>query len=160
LAVRPSDTLSSTALVHELYLKFSRSQSTDWRDRAHFLSVAAVAMRHILVDRARRRMADKRGGLHRHVSLADELTSADDQAESLLELHDALDQLALMDERLARVVECRFFGGMTDQETAEALQITARTVRRDWVKARGLLYRALGPHSERDVAESPLPSAG
>ena len=160
LAVRPSDTLSSTALVHELYLKFSRSQSTDWRDRAHFLSVAAVAMRHILVDRARRRMADKRGGPHRHVSLADELTAADDQAESLLELHEALDQLALMDERLARVVECRFFGGMTEQETAEALQITARTVRRDWVKARGLLYQALGPQAAHDVADSPLPSAG
>jgi RNA polymerase sigma factor (TIGR02999 family) len=142
LGARPSDTLSSTALVHELYLKFSRSRA-DWRDRAHFLGVAAVAMRHILVDRARRRTADKRGGNHRHVSLADDLTAADNQAESLLELHDALDQLAILDARLARVVECRFFGGMTEQETAEALQVTARTVRRDWVKARALLYQAL-----------------
>ena len=150
LGARPSDTLSSTALVHELYLKFSRSRA-DWRDRAHFLGVAAVAMRHILVDRARRRTADKRGGNHRHVSLADDLTAADNQAESLLELHEALDQLAVLDERLARVVECRFFGGMTEQETAEALQVTARTVRRDWVKARALLYQALQANSPQDL---------
>ena len=151
LAVRPSDTLSTTALVHELYLKLSRAQRADWRDRAHFLSVAAVAMRHILVDRARRRTADKRGGSHRHVTLDEHLTHADGQAESLLELHDALDQLALLDERLARVVECRFFGGMTDQETAEALCINARTVRRDWIKARGLLYQALGADAPRGI---------
>jgi RNA polymerase sigma factor (TIGR02999 family) len=149
LAVRPSDTLSTTALVHELYLKLSRAQRADWHDRAHFLSVAAVAMRHILVDRARRRTAEKRGGPNRHVTLDEELTHADNQADSLLELHDALDQLALLDERLARVVECRFFGGMTEQETAEALSITERTVRRDWIKARGLLYQALGADAPR-----------
>jgi len=143
LAVRPSDTLFTTALVHELYLKFSRTSGADWHDRAHFLRAAAVAMRHILVDRARRRMTEKRGGLHRTVTLDDGLTAADTQAESLLELHDALDHLATLDERLARVVECRFFGGMTEQETAEALGVTERTVRRDWVKARGLLYQTL-----------------
>jgi RNA polymerase sigma factor (TIGR02999 family) len=151
LAVRPSDTLSTTALVHELYLKFSRADRADWRNRAHFLGVAAVAMRHILVDRARRRTAEKRGGLHRHVTLDDELTIANDQAESLLELHEALDHLATIDERLARVVECRFFGGMTEQETAEALLITERTVRRDWVKARGLLYRVLVEESDNEM---------
>jgi len=144
LKVRPSDTLSTTALVHELYLKLSRAKGADWRDRPHFLSVAAVAMRHILVDRARRRTAEKRGGSHRHVTLDDQLTRAEGKAESLLELHDALDQLAILDERLARVVECRFFGGMTEQETAEALCVTERTVRRDWIKARGLLIHALG----------------
>jgi len=143
LAVRPSDTLFTTALVHELYLKLSRSPRADWRNRAHFLRAAAVAMRHILVDRARRRTAEKRGGPHRTVTLDDGLTAADSQAESLLELHEALDQLAILDERLARVVECRFFGGMTEQETAEALRVNERTVRRDWVKARGLLYQAL-----------------
>jgi len=143
LAVRPSDTLSTTALVHELYLKFSRADRANWRNRAHFLSVAAVAMRHILVDRARRRTAEKRGGTLRHITLDDELTVANDRAESLLELHEALDYLETIDERLARVVECRFFGGMTEQETAEALHITERTVRRDWVKARGLLYQVL-----------------
>jgi RNA polymerase sigma factor (TIGR02999 family) len=153
LAVRPSDTMSTTALVHELYLKFSRAERNDWRNRAHFLGVASVAMRHILVDRARRRRAEKRGGPLRHVTLDDELTAADTQAETLLELHEALDKLAKLDERLARVVECRFFGGMTEQETAEALHIAVRTVRRDWIKARGLLYQALGP----DPSPEPMP---
>ena len=149
LAARPSDTMFTTALVHELYLKFSRSPRAEWRDRAHFLRAAAVAMRHILVDRARRRTAEKRGGAQRTVTLDDSLTAVDEQAESLLELHDALDALASLDERLARVVECRFFGGMTEQETAAALRITERTVRRDWVKARGLLHQALTDAGER-----------
>src|SRR5262249_43009740 len=136
LAARPSDTLSTTALVHELYLKFSHARRAEWQNRAHFLSVAAVAMRHILVDRARRRLAEQRGGAHRTITLADALVAVDNNAESLLELHEALDHLSTLDQRLARVVECRFFGGMTEQETAEALGITERTVRRDWVKAR------------------------
>ena len=115
-------------------------------------------MRHILVDRARRRTAEKRGGLHRNVTLDEGLTAASDsQAESLLELHEALDQLATLDPRLARVVECRFFGGMTEQETAEALGITERTVRRDWVKARGLLYQALGAGVARAIGPSSSP---
>ena len=152
LAVRPSDTLFTTALVHELYLKFARTPRADWRNRAHFLRAAAVAMRHILVDRARRRTAEKRGGPHRTVTLDDGLMAADTKAEALLELHEALDQLAILDERLARVVECRFFGGMTEQETAEALRVTERTVRRDWVKARGLLYQALVGDSSRDAS--------
>jgi len=156
LAVRPSDSLSTTALVHELYLKFSRSERADWRDRAHFLGVAAVAMRHILVDRARRRTAEKRGGPMRHVTLDDDLTAADGQAESLLELHEALDDLAKLDQRLARVVECRFFGGMTEQETADALHIAVRTVRRDWTKARGLLYQALC--NDADCADATPPA--
>ena len=142
LAVRPSDSLSTTALVHELYLKFSRAGAAEWQNRAHFLGVASVAMRHILVDRARRRGAEKRGGGQRQITLDDAIVG-DSQAESLLELHEALDELAKLNERLARVVECRFFGGMTEQETAEALDIAVRTVRRDWTKARGLLYDAL-----------------
>ena len=143
LAARPSDSLSTTALVHELYLKFSRAENADWHNRAHFLGVASVAMRHILVDRARRRRAEKRGGPLPHVTLDDALTAAATQADSLLELHEALDHLGKLDKRLARVVECRFFGGMTEQETAEALHVAVRTVRRDWIKARGLLYQAL-----------------
>ncbi|MEO5815799.1 MAG: ECF-type sigma factor [Gemmatimonadaceae bacterium] len=151
LAVRPSDTLSTTALVHELYLKFSNSRHADWHTRAHFLGVAAVAMRHILVDRARRRTAEKRGGGNRAITLDDALVAIDNQAESLLELHEALDHLATLNPRLARVVECRFFGEMTEQETAEALGVTERTVRRDWVKARGLLYQSLGAEFTRDA---------
>src|SRR5689334_9150433 len=160
LAVRPNDSLSTTALVHELYLKFSRTGRADWRDRAHFLGVAAVAMRHILVDRARRRTAEKRGGTQAYVTLEDELVVSDNHAESLLELHDALDQLARLDERLARVVECRFFGGMTEQETAEALGIAVRTVRRDWIKARGLLYEALGADASYYTFEQEAVAAG
>jgi RNA polymerase sigma factor (TIGR02999 family) len=144
LGARPNDSLSTTALVHELYLKFARAERADWRNRAHFLSVASVAMRHILVDRARRRSAEKRGGPQRHVTLDDNVAATGQQADTLLELHEALEHLARIDERLARVVECRFFGGMTEQETAEALHIGVRTVRRDWIKARGLLYHALG----------------
>ena len=160
LAARPSDSLSATALVHELYLKFTRAGRADWRDRAHFLGVAAVAMRHILVDRARRRTAEKRGGTQAYVTLEDELVVSDNHAESLLELHDALDQLARLDERLARVVECRFFGGMTEQETAEALGIAVRTVRRDWIKARGLLYEALGAEASYFTLEQEAVAAG
>lgn len=159
LAVRPNDSLSTTALVHELYLKFARAERADWKNRAHFLSVASVAMRHILVDRARRRAAEKRGGPHRHVTLDENLAPATDHAESLLELHEALERLAQLNERLARVVECRFFGGMTEQETAEALHIGVRTVRRDWIKARGLLYHALGADLTRPF-EPPEMRAG
>lgn len=143
LTMRPSDTLSTTALVHELYIKFSRTRNADWQNRSHFLGVAAVAMRHILVDRARRRSAEKRGGPNAFVTLDDAVVASEQQAESLLELHEALEQLALINERLARVVECRFFGGMTEAETGEALGIDERTVRRDWVKARALLFQAL-----------------
>jgi RNA polymerase sigma factor (TIGR02999 family) len=158
LAMRPSDSLSITALVNELYLKFARADRTDWHNRAHFLGVASVAMRHILVDRARRSAAEKRGGPLRHVTLDENLTATDTQAESLLELHEAIDQLARLNPRLARVVECRFFGGMTEQETAEALQIGVRTVRRDWIKARGLLYQALGADFTREAAQLTAPT--
>jgi RNA polymerase sigma factor (TIGR02999 family) len=155
LTVRPSDSLSTTALVHGLYLKFSRTEHADWRDRAHFLSVAAVAMRHLLVDHARRSAAEKRGGASSHVTLDDDMTASTSQAaESLLELHEALDQLAKLNERLARVVECRFFGGMTEQETAEVLRVGVRTVRRDWIKARGLLLQALDASASRDGTQS------
>jgi RNA polymerase sigma factor (TIGR02999 family) len=100
-------------------------------------------MRYILVDRARRRCAEKRGGARRAVTLDDRVIAADEQAESLLELDEALTGLAGLEPRLARVVELRFFGGLTEVETAATLGVTERTVRRDWVKARGLLYQAL-----------------
>ena len=144
LGTRPNDTLCTTALVNELYLRLAGGGDLDCASRAHFLAVSSVAMRRILVDRARWRCAEKRGGARQRVTLDDGIGGGDDQAESLLELDDALARLAEVDERLARVVECRFFGGMTEQETADALGVTERTVRRDWVKARGLLYRSLG----------------
>lgn len=160
LAVRPSDTLSATGLVHEVYLKFSRSEGSGWQNRAHFLSVAAIAMRHILVDRARRRTADKRGGTQRPITLDDGLVDGGHDPESLLELDEALNDLARIDERLARVVECRFFGGMTEEETAESLGITARTVRRDWTKARAILYRALNDPPSNTGQHRSLATAG
>jgi RNA polymerase sigma factor (TIGR02999 family) len=136
-------TLSTTALVHEVYLKLADQSSLAWTDRAHFLALVSLAMRYVLVDRARELATLKRGGPGCHVTFDDNEISADDQAELVLDLNDALDRLAAWDPRLARVVDCRFFGGLTETETAVALGITVRTVQRDWVKARILLRRAL-----------------
>jgi RNA polymerase sigma factor (TIGR02999 family) len=140
---RPNATLRTTALVHEAYLKLAGAEGALWHDRAHFLNIASVAMRQILLDEARRRFAEKRGGARRPVTLDDDELSVEEQAESLIELDDALTRLAAVDPRLARVVELRFFGGLSEEEAAAVLGVTARTVRRDWVKARGLLRQAL-----------------
>lgn len=139
----PGGTLSTTALVNEAYLKLVDHSHAGWQDRSHFLALASLAMRHVLVDRARERSALRRGGGRRQVTLDDEVTAVEDQSDALLQLNDALERLAAVDPRLARVVECRFFGGLTEAETAEALGITARTVQRDWVKARVLLRRLM-----------------
>lgn len=144
LAVRGRGaTLNTTALVHEAYLKFVDQSDARWRDRAHFFALASVAMRHVLVDRARARATLKRGGARRRVTLDESTVAAADQPEVLLQLDEALDRLAELDARLARVVECRFFGGMREDEIAEALGVTTRTVQRDWAKARMLLRQAL-----------------
>jgi RNA polymerase sigma factor (TIGR02999 family) len=136
-------TLSTTGLVHEAYLKLVDQSRAGWHDRAHFMALASLAMRHVLVDRARERGALKRGGARRQITLDEEVLAVEDQPEVLLQLHEALDRLAIREPRLARVVECRFFGGLTEQETADALGLTTRTVQRDWVKARVLLRRVL-----------------
>jgi RNA polymerase sigma factor (TIGR02999 family) len=138
-----SGTLSTTGLVHEAYLKLVDQSHGGWNDRAHFFALASLAMRHVLVDRARERIALKRGGVRRQVTLNDDVMSADDQPDVVLQLDDALERLAEFEPRLARVVECRFFGGLTETDTAEALGVTVRTVQRDWVKARVLLRRIL-----------------
>jgi RNA polymerase sigma factor (TIGR02999 family) len=114
-----------------------------WRDRTHFLSVAAVAMRHILVDRARERASVKRGGAGTRITLEEEAISVDAHPEVLLEIDDALGRLSVMSPRLARVVELRFYGGLSEDEMAAALEVTVRTVQRDWAKARMLLRRLL-----------------
>jgi RNA polymerase sigma factor (TIGR02999 family) len=134
-----SGTLATTALVHEAYLKLVDQSRARWNDRPHFLALAAVAMRHILADRAKARTAAKRGGKQAAIMLDEEMIAADDQPGALLLIDDALSRLESVDERLARVVECRFFGAMTNDEIAEALGVTVRTVERDWVKARMLL---------------------
>lgn len=136
-------TLSTTALVHEAYLRLVDQSRAGWQDRAHFLALASLAMRHVLVDRARERSTLKRGGARRQITLDDEALAVEDQPEVLLQLNDAMDRLATVEPRLARVVDCRFFGGLTEQETAEGLGLTTRTVQRDWVKARVLLRRIL-----------------
>ena len=140
---RPGHTLSTTALVHETYLKLVDHVRVDWTDRAHFFAIAARAMRLILVDQARRRDRYKRGGGLRRVSLTDSAWTLDEQIDTVLALDEALTELAKLDERMSKVVECRFFGGLTEDETAEALGVTARTVRRDWIKAKGWLARTL-----------------
>jgi RNA polymerase sigma factor (TIGR02999 family) len=133
-------TIEPTALVHEAYLKLVRGASVDALDRAHLLALAARAMRQVLVDHARRRAAAKREDAWKQVTLSDMVGSKSLDADDLLALDDALERL---DERQRRVVECRFFAGMEDEEIAAALGVTDRTVRRDWVKARAHLNRAL-----------------
>jgi RNA polymerase sigma factor (TIGR02999 family) len=136
-------TLSTTGLVHEAYLKLVDQSRVAWSDRAHFYALASIAMRHVLVDRARAQLTQKREGVRHRVTLEDEQIAGDDQPEALLELNDAVDWLAGVEPRLASVVECRFFGGLSEEETAEALGVTSRTVQRDWAKARMLLRQAL-----------------
>jgi RNA polymerase sigma factor (TIGR02999 family) len=140
---RPDHTLGTTGLVHEAYLRLVDQTRAGWRDRSHFYAVAALAMRRILVDYARRHRRAKRGGGQRPVSLDDGVVSLEQRAEHLLALDDALTRLAELNPRLSRVVECRFFGGLTEEEIAEALGVTTRTVKRDWAKARGWLYQEL-----------------
>jgi RNA polymerase sigma factor (TIGR02999 family) len=140
---RSDHTLGTTALVHEAYLKLVDRTRIQWDDRAHFFAVAARAMRRVLVEYARRHRALKRGAAPARVNLNDATLVADQRADILVALDDALSRLTEIDERVGRVVECRFFGGLTEEETAEALAVTPRTVRRDWVKAKGWLYQAL-----------------
>jgi RNA polymerase sigma factor (TIGR02999 family) len=136
-------TLATTALVHEAYLKLASAHHPAWRDRSHFLALASRAMRQILVDRARKRATVKRGGAFALVTLDDEALAAEDRPEELLALDEALDRLTAVSPRLGRLVELRFFGGLSEEEIADVLQVTTRTVQRDWAKARMLLRRAL-----------------
>ena len=142
---RTGHTLGTTALVHEAYLKLVDITRVEWRDRVHFLSMAARAMRRILVDYARRHRAERRGGGVAPLALDDAPDqSVDAQADELIALDEALTRLGELNPRLVQVVEYRFFAGMSEEESAEALAVTDRTVRRDWVKARGWLRQALG----------------
>lgn len=141
---RKGHTLGTTALVHECYLKLIDQTQVEWESRLHFYAMASRIMRNILVDYARRRTAQKRGGGAPHVQLDKiQLSDSEETAQLFIALDDALAQLAKMDERLAKVVEYRFFGGMTEKEIAELLDLSPRTVRRDWRKAKGWLARAM-----------------
>ncbi len=136
-------TLTTTDLVHQAYLTLSEQTRAQWTSRAHFMSVAATAMRRILVDHARSRHSVKRGGTLKRVPLDSVAPAAAQPPELLVALDEALERLRALDERQSRLVECRFFGGMTEDETAEALGIAVRTVRRDWTKAKSWLFREL-----------------
>lgn len=141
---REGHTLQPTALVHEAYLRLVQLDSITWEGRAHFFGAAAQAMRRILISYARMKKAEKRGSGADHLSLDDVVVAARDRPAELLALDEALDRLAELDERQARVVECRFFGGMSVEETGVALGISPATVKRDWTLARAWLNRELG----------------
>jgi RNA polymerase sigma-70 factor (ECF subfamily) len=138
-------TLRPTALVHEAYLRLVQNRQHEWADRAHFFAVAASVMRRILVDHARRRHAGKRGGHMQRIELSEPLAYIEEKAEEMLALDQALSRLAERDARMGRIVEMRFFGGMTDEEIAGILGIGVRTVKRDWSVARAWLRAEIIP---------------
>ncbi len=137
-------TLDTSAVVHEAFLRLVSQRQLANADRLQFLAAAAVTMRRVIIDYVRRKRAEKRGGEVMPVTLDGAPGVVELRDEALLALDEALERLAVVDPRLVRVVEYRYFCGMTEEETAEALGVTARTVRRDWVKARGWLYAELG----------------
>lgn len=152
--VHAGATLQTTALVHEAYLKLKGS--TAWNDDAHFQRAAALAMRHALVNYAEERRAAKRGGGAVHLPLDAALDVADEgNDDQVLAVNEALGRLAAESPRLARVVECRYFGGWSEVETAEALGISERTVRRDWTLAQAWLYRELNDGNVENLSKSP-----
>jgi RNA polymerase sigma factor (TIGR02999 family) len=148
---RSGEILQTTALVHEVYLRLARGQDVDWHDRVHFFAMSAQLMRRILIDTARARTAAKRGGgaatpSHSSAVDLDQIPHAESSASSLCALDDALESLTRIDPRRAQVVELRFFGGLSVEETAEALQVSPQTVMRDWRLARAWLAREMrGP---------------
>jgi RNA polymerase sigma-70 factor (ECF subfamily) len=140
---RPDHTLQPTALVNEAYEKLSSQRNVHWESRAHFFGIAAQVMRRILVDYARRHRSGKRGGGILFVQFDDSLGVSEDQCALVSNLDEALERLRALSPRQARVVEMRFFGGMTEDEIAEVLGVTSRTVKRDWKNARAWLYGQL-----------------
>jgi RNA polymerase sigma-70 factor (ECF subfamily) len=143
-------TLQSAALVNEVYLRLIDAKNVRWQDRAHFFAISARLMRRVLVEFARRRRQLKRGGDVHQISIEEALAFGQDQATDVVELDDALTALARLNLRQSRVVELRFFGGLTEEEIAEALQVSPRTVRNDWRVARAWLYRELNKGKDND----------
>jgi RNA polymerase sigma-70 factor (ECF subfamily) len=147
---RPDHTLQPTALVHEAYLKLIDQTRVDWQNRAHFFGVAAQLMRRILVDHARRHRASKRGGFQQKLTLDEAVDYSQTRDVDLVKLDDALTALAKFDARQSRIVELRFFGGLTIEETAEALGISPATVKVDWSMAKAWLRREIGGGGDAD----------
>jgi RNA polymerase sigma factor (TIGR02999 family) len=140
---RPDHTLQPTALVNEAYLKLFHQGAPSFKDRTHFMAAAAMAMRSVLVDMARRRGAEKRGGELLRVTFRADTPAPDDPGHDVLAVHEALERLARIDPRWARVVEMRFFGGLSVEETAASLGVSEPTIHRDWNRARAWLFREL-----------------
>lgn len=139
---RPGHTLNTTAIVHEAYIRMAAG-SPQWADRRHFLRAAATVMRHLLVDHARERGADKRGGGVPPVTLGEVASATQDDSVAVIALDDALRDIAEIDPRLEKIVECRYFGGLSTAETAEVLELSVRTVERELLRARGYLVQAM-----------------
>ena len=139
----PGHTLQASALVNEAFLRLVDSNKVNWQSRTHFFAVSAQLMRRILVDAARRRNSLKRGGDRMRITLDDRVDVSDEAETDLVALDEALTRLASLNPRHSRIVELRYFGGLTEEQIAEALKISARTVRRDWSVARAWLYREL-----------------
>ncbi len=140
---RPGHTLQATALVNEAYLKLAGQQGFDWQNRAHFFAVCAQVMRHILIDHARAHSREKRGGGAVKVSLNDALVVADDQASHFIALDEALRALERLDPQKGKIVELRYFGGLSLEEVGEVMDVSPRTVRREWQRAKAWLYRMM-----------------
>jgi RNA polymerase sigma factor (TIGR02999 family) len=144
---RPGQTLQPTGLVHEAYLRLKKDRPDRWQNRAHFSAIAAHSIRQILIERARARVALKRGGVQARVTLDEALVAGGEQSFDLLAIDAALEKLAALDAEQARLVELRFFGGLTVEETAEAMSISPATVKRHWAIARAWLARELEGNS-------------
>jgi RNA polymerase sigma-70 factor, ECF subfamily len=140
---RPDHTLQPTALVHEAYLRLAKIQGIDWQGRSHFFATAAGVMRRILVDHARHRDANKREGFRDAIALEEALVVSHSRGANLIALDEALDRLSKLSLRQSKIVELRFFGGMSEEETGSVLGVSARTVKRDWRMAKAWLYKDL-----------------
>ncbi len=145
---RPDHTLQATGLVHEAYLRLVDQGTTTWQNRAHFFGVAAQVMRRILVDYARTHRAGKRGGSWDKLAFDEALAPSDERSVDLIALDDALKDLHALDQRQSRIVELRFFGGLTNEEVGEVLQVSPRTVKREWRIAKAWLRRAIKPETK------------
>ena len=143
-------TLQTAALVNEVYLRLIDAKNVRWQDRAHFLAISARLMRRVLVDFARRRRQFKRGGEANQISIEEAMAFGREQSADVVALDDALTELTRLNPRQSRVVELRFFGGLTEDEIAEALKVSPRTVRNDWRLARAWLYRELNKGKDHD----------
>jgi RNA polymerase sigma-70 factor, ECF subfamily len=142
---RPDHTLETTALVHEAYLKLVHQRRTDWQSRSHFFGIAAQVMRRILLDYARGHLREKRGGEKQIIPLNEALNFSVEQSEELVKLDEALERLSALDPRQSKIVELRFFGGLSVEETSEVLGISPKTVKRDWAVAKAWLHGELMP---------------